>query len=744
MSELQEKIEKILSKRKTGLEECKKQLSVLNHLTDSFTELKDKLSENVYPEFEDSKNLYFSKINEIENSIMKVKEKTTYLQKRFERQTVNLGVAGVTHAGKSTLLQAISGLTDSEIPKADKDSENYGNPTTAAHSEIYNSPKKEAIVFFRTTSEFIAHINEYLEQLGKRVNTLSQFENLDLSEIESNLSSDAKSKYNFDRIKGIKEAFNSFKDCLNSSSITITDFSQLRKYVAYSNDSITDRIYPAVKLVKIYCPFNVEPANIKLGLIDLPGFGENPSVDKQMVEGLENDVDNVILIYRPTQTKSGIQWEERESFDKINGVQAGINKRENFLNILVNVDEDLGSLKDNSVNLTIKQIDEVICQNGKYKYRSEKVNALNSAAVKDYVTKVVNNMANTLSEIDGDIIEYNKIALIKPVMDSVNSLISELKKFTAQKGGDKIAESHEDRKKAVKLRKEIAVYLTKKVKDYEALNENAEKPILEVINQINRDNKQFIDQNLFRRNFKNYDELKEYYKGEIAAQEDVNKLNQPELSRIWNELLVSYNQLDNYYQTELEKMKMDILTVFKTNTGDFIPSLEEKSETIINNILSKIVAKGEQYKDEVLYQVFSYLKQIQYSFKQNLYPYLVKNKIGWDMLASKSVEARKTVADENELADKLNTLSKQTNAEMSSALKEFDCFSAYLLCVYQQFKLFLTNKSEDEEDNEDVATESYWTFVQLFKDEIFPEEYAEIKKYLELDELLNNISKITF
>ena len=151
MSELQEKIEKILSKRKTGLEECKKQLSVLNHLTDSFTELKDKLSENVYPEFEDSKNLYFSKINEIENSIMKVKEKTTYLQKRFERQTVNLGVAGVTHAGKSTLLQAISGLTDSEIPKADKDSENYGNPTTAAHSEIYNSPKKEAIVFFRTT-----------------------------------------------------------------------------------------------------------------------------------------------------------------------------------------------------------------------------------------------------------------------------------------------------------------------------------------------------------------------------------------------------------------------------------------------------------------------------------------------------------------------------------------------------------------------------------------------------------------
>ena len=112
----------------------------------------------------------------------------------------------------------------------------------------------------------------------------------------------------------------------------------------------------------------------------------------------------------------------------------------------------------------------------------------------------------------------------------------------------------------------MAVYLTKKISEYELLNENTEKPILEVINQINRDNKQHIDKNLFRNNFNNYDELKEYYKGEKVAQEDINRLNQPELSRIWSELLTSYNRLDTYYQSELEKMKMDILTVFKTET----------------------------------------------------------------------------------------------------------------------------------------------------------------------------------
>lgn len=738
MSELQEKIEKILSKRKASLEECKKQLSVLNHLTDAFTELKDKLSENVYPEFEDSKNLYFSKINEIENSILKVKEKTIYLQKRFERQTVNLGVAGVTHAGKSTLLQAISGLTDSEIPKADKDSENYGNPTTAAHSEIYNSPKKEAIVFFRTTSEFIAHINEYLEQLGKRVNTLSQFENLDLSEIESNLSSDAKSKYNFDRIKGIKEAFNSFKDCLNSSSITITDFSQLRKYVAYSNDSITDRIYPAVKLVKVYCPFNVEPANIKLGLIDLPGFGENPSVDKQMVEGLENDVDNVILIYRPTQTKSGIQWEERESFDKINGVQAGINKRENFLNILVNVDEDLGSLKDNSVNLTIKQIDEVICQNGKYKYRSEKVNALDSAAVQDYVNKVVNNMVNTLSEIDSDIIEYNKMVLIKPIMDSVNSLISELKKFTAQKGGDQMAMFDYIDDKADTLQENISNFLSNKLIEYETLNNQEEKPVSKIISDINRKNKETIAKNLFHSEFNSCDELKESYVKQSRKGKGFNTIKEAELLSIWNKLLFTYNQLDEYYQNQLEIFKKEILTVFKNNTGNFIPTLDGNSEEIINYVLKKLADKDERLKNDVLYEVFRYLSQISYSFTQNLYPYLIDKGITKIMNALGNSEANATATDENDLVERLNTLTMESNSRIIETLTSYDCFGAYLVCIIEQFDYYLTNKGQKE------SLKSYKHFVQLFKEEIFPEDYAEIKKYLELDELLNNISKITF
>ena len=738
MTEIQQKIEEILRKRHACSDKCKAQLAGLKLLSDSFTELKENLSNNVYPEFEETKNLIFSRIDEIEKNLAKVKGKAEYLQKRFERQTVNLGVAGVTHAGKSTLLQAISGLSDNEIPKADKSDKNYGNPTTAVHSEIYNSPKKEAIVFFRTTSEFIAHINEYLEQLGKHVSTMSQFENLDLDDIKANLSNKSEDQYNYDRIKGIREALDYFKGYLDRDCTTITDFSQLKKFVAYSNDNVADRIYPAVKIVKIYCPFNVDPADVKLGLIDLPGFGENSNVDKQMVNGLENDVDNVVLIYRPTQTVSGIRAEERKSFDKLNDVQTGIKKRENFLNILVNVDDDLGDLKDNSVNLTLEQIEETLCQNGKYHYDRKPVNALNTSAVQNYVTDVVKKMSTSLSEIDSDLIEYYENTLIKPVKDSIANLVNELKKVTALKGGDQMAENDDIDNKAEELQTNIANFLIEKQSQYEALNNREDKPVLEIIAGINKSNKEAISKNLFHDECQNYDELKQSYVKKAGAKRGYNGIKEDELKSIWHKLLNTYNRLNVYYQEQLEQFKREILTVFKNNTGNFVPTLEGNSEEIISSILKKLADKDERLKSDVLYEVFDYLSHISYSFTQNLYPYLIDKGITKIMDAITNPEANESAKDADDLVDRLNSLTMESNSRIIETLNTYDCFGAYLVCIIEQFDFHLSNKDKK------AVNKSYKHFVTKFKDEIFPDEYAEVKKYLDLNELLDKISKSTF
>jgi hypothetical protein len=55
------------------------------------------------------------------------------LKARLSRDTINIGVSGRARVGKSTLLQAFSGLGDDQIPTG------RGLPVTAVHSRIFHS-----------------------------------------------------------------------------------------------------------------------------------------------------------------------------------------------------------------------------------------------------------------------------------------------------------------------------------------------------------------------------------------------------------------------------------------------------------------------------------------------------------------------------------------------------------------------------------------------------------------------------
>ena len=86
------------------------------------------------------------------------------LKAEFTRDTLNIGVSGAARTGKSTTLQHITGLTDRQIPSGGL------NPVTAVRSEIYNSPRNEVVITFKTERDFVegyvrphvANVNEFL------------------------------------------------------------------------------------------------------------------------------------------------------------------------------------------------------------------------------------------------------------------------------------------------------------------------------------------------------------------------------------------------------------------------------------------------------------------------------------------------------------------------------------------------------------------------------------------------------
>ena len=120
MSELQARIEEILTKRKNGISKLISQSEMIDLLRPNLQKIQKTLRdigdgiENVDKKLE--------RISEFLGQLNQASEKLRLLRKRYEKQTINIGVSGFTHAGKSTLLQAISGLSDSEIPKADENS----------------------------------------------------------------------------------------------------------------------------------------------------------------------------------------------------------------------------------------------------------------------------------------------------------------------------------------------------------------------------------------------------------------------------------------------------------------------------------------------------------------------------------------------------------------------------------------------------------------------------------------------
>lgn len=230
-------------------------------------------------------------IGGLEIQISEAKANSANLLARFTKKTINIGVAGKARQGKSTILQAISGLDSRVIPTSD------GLPCTGAKSRIlHRSDDPHAEVEFYTEPEFLREIiHAYYEEL--------RLSPVPLSLDEFKKSFPPKPQFEkpeehavYDKLKELHTSLETYRPYLSREPKRIR-LDEVRDYVSQEDGR---KRYIAVRCANIYVPFpNGDVTG--LAMVDLPGLGEiAKGHSEKLVTSLRREVDAVILVKRPS------------------------------------------------------------------------------------------------------------------------------------------------------------------------------------------------------------------------------------------------------------------------------------------------------------------------------------------------------------------------------------------------------------------------------------------------------------
>ncbi|MBB5868945.1 hypothetical protein F4553_002324 [Allocatelliglobosispora scoriae] len=241
------------------------------------------------------------------------------VERRCSRDSINVGVGGDARMGKSTLLQAISGLTDQHIPTGSD------LPVTAARSRItYTSGEPRAVLTLRTFEGFRQEVLvPYHERIGLGPAPLTPFEfenHVYPATLVSGGAEDLASTTRqalLNELRELHRAFPGYRDLLVGGTKEVS-LDEIAGYVAYETaESIAagqqrSARYMAVDHADIMSRYRNDDAR-QLCLVDLPGLGElSPRVAAEShAAALRDDIDVALMIKRAAPTTAF--WGERDA-----------------------------------------------------------------------------------------------------------------------------------------------------------------------------------------------------------------------------------------------------------------------------------------------------------------------------------------------------------------------------------------------------------------------------------------------
>lgn len=733
LDKIQQEIDKAVKKREHYKTLVNGKVDLLNKLRTQVQECYQKVSASSF----ENKAIYKEKLNQAKESIDQILKDSAPLINRFNRDTINLGVAGATQAGKSTFLEAVSGV---KLPRA-KD-ERAGDSTTAAKSIIINSSEKRAIVYFRNKTQFIELVKAYLpEKYRNLVSDIADFESLNLEEIFNN-SSDSTERYEISKLQDAQQSLPYLMDYIREDNQKEINLDDLADYVTYFQcKDEKHRFWPVVKEVRIYCPFTALGNNqIKLTLVDLPGMGECPRVDEDMVKGLENEVDTVLLLFKTNAIQPDRDF---KTFDAIKKAQKFVNDKTKFLSFLINIVEGDKNLQGqiNSIKIRIKS--NFTHNNEEYReYETPVLNAdesFNKEKVHQDVIDVLTKLVGDINELDSD--TYNGwigtldvTDLKKQVNDIANQIKDDLPfteddddlldgKKTDLKGALADFNALEDSYIVKNTIKEISKAINAKINEISTQIENL--PLGKEVEQWEA----------------YFTEKRKEYKGLAIIT--------PELIRLWTYIRSEYRAIENVADIFLTKLKNDIIDKF--NEIVKVSFITKSGDEGIAELIEKI--EGTNVDMPMIVSAFKSLQEDKISFNQLVYQYIVNADLAKSisndskkggLISDDSFKVSEGTSDDeerNHFKDKLTHIVLDINKEMAEIISNNTPFAvaAYLYAKAEYFNDCLNRSTFDEK----VKDRCFKHFCKAFCLELWPNDFGKTSESIIVREIAKSLNEIS-
>ena len=263
--------------------------------------------------------------NEAENLLGKARIACEAAFTRLSRDSINIGVAGLSGQGKSQILRKLTGLGDSQIPTGG------GGACTAVQSIVHNSRDQKAVIHFLTPTGLLEKkvypsfaekgTSPFALGIGSRPGTVDQFLNMDLLALVPENEQDAarnQADENWDKVKDLQKALRSDSELVRllGSGPKEVPFGEVREWLTKDKGETKHNV---VEYVEMWTPFD---AGLPDGLtvLDIPGLGDpTPGIEEDMRNNLKFKTDIVFFLRKAERDGSRELWKtiDHDAFDMI-------------------------------------------------------------------------------------------------------------------------------------------------------------------------------------------------------------------------------------------------------------------------------------------------------------------------------------------------------------------------------------------------------------------------------------------